>query len=221
MTQFKNIIFDLGGVILPIDYSKIIEGFTAMGGPAASELYQQAKQDPLFDALETGKLSGPEFLNRLQSHFPNHSHAEILNVWNSMLGQMPANRPALLAKVAKQFRIFLLSNTNALHQAAFEKQCKESLDQNLTDWFENTYYSHIEGFRKPDIAIFQLVLLENNLNPHQTLFIEDSFHNVQGALQAQIPTLYLKPELKIDLATLFNSEGRLMEAIAEPLILYP
>lgn len=191
MPEIKNIIFDFGAVLLPINYGNITKGFEQLGIENSQAFYSQKSQTDIFDQLERGQISGAEFLKHLHSMLPNSSEAKILDVWNSILGELPITIPPFLAKVAKHYRIFLLSNTNELHQAVFEKNIKTRFHESLDNWFENIYYSHLTGFRKPEKEIFHLVLMENNLQADETLFIEDTVQNLTGAHDLGIQCLFL------------------------------
>ena len=108
-----------------------------------------------------------------------------------------SGRIALLEKLRHRYRIFLLSNTNALHYTAFQQRLHALTGKTLEDIFEKTYYSHTANLRKPDAAIYQLVLDENKLDPAETLFIDDTASNFSGAEEAGIQTFHLKNPMTI------------------------
>jgi len=187
----EAIIFDFGGILLPVDYQRVARSFDALMPSGTVQIYSQQKQLPIFDALERGETSAAEFLAALKEIFPAATEQQLQDAWNSILGQVPAERLALLEKVRKHYRIFLLSNTNVIHAAHFEKDFRERFGQLPEAWFDGIYYSYECGFRKPEKAIFDLVMLENNLDARSTVFFEDTFANVEGALQAGIPTVFV------------------------------
>lgn len=187
----EAIIFDFGGILLPIDYQAVARSFDALMPGGNTRIYSQQKQLPVFDALERGETSAAEFLAALKEIFPDAAEQQLQDAWNSILGTMPAERLALLEKVRKNYRIFLLSNTNVIHAAHFEQDFKERFGQLPEAWFDGVYYSYECGFRKPEKAIFDLVMLENNLDARRTVFFEDTIANVEGALQAGIPTVFV------------------------------
>lgn len=210
MNTVKNIIFDFGGVLLPIDYDKVSDGFKKMSAQNPQYDYAQTAQAPIFDLLETGQITGAEFLKELHAAFPSYTEKNILDVWNSILLKLPSSRKNLIQLVAKNYRIFLLSNTNELHQLQFELDLKNEFGESLMDWFENVYYSHIVGFRKPNPEIFNLVLLENNLVSSETIFIEDTLQNIDGALKCGIPSLFLDVKNGDKIEHYFDDNGRLL-----------
>lgn len=210
VNAFKNIIFDLGGVLLPVDYNAVIRAFEALGMADAEQFYSQQSQQPLFDRFERGEISGGEFLRDLKTYLPKISEETLTHAWNAILGRFPAERLHILKKAGSHYRLFLLSNTNEIHISRFMQDLKEDhgLD-NLNDHFEEVYFSYETGFRKPEREIYELVLLENNLNASETLFIEDTEKNVTGALASGIPTRFLQIHMGESVENLFDSEGRL------------
>lgn len=210
MNTIRNIIFDLGGVLLPVDYQAVIRAFEELGVSDAAQMYSQQAQQPLFDQLERGEISGGEFLFELKKKMPSVSETDILKAWNAILGQFPSNRLELLLKVKQQYRIYLLSNTNEIHIRQFLSDLKYNNGvEDFASFFEEVYYSNETGFRKPEKEIFDLVLLDNNLNASETLFIEDTEHNVRGAVQAGIPTLWLNIHEGDTIENYFDENGML------------
>lgn len=200
--NIKNIIFDLGGVILNIDYNLTSEAFKKLGLSDFDEKYSQAKQNHLFDDLETGKKSDSEFYDLLKSYFSSDvSTAEMETAWNAMLLDLPAERINLLKNLSTRYRIFLLSNTNKIHYKAYSAYLIKTFGNMIFDEiFEKQYLSFEMGMRKPDKEIFELVLNENKLVPSETLFIDDSIQHIHGAATTGIITHHLQqPETIIDL----------------------
>ncbi|MGB0522764.1 MAG: HAD family hydrolase [Flammeovirgaceae bacterium] len=193
MKQYKNIIFDLGGVIINLDYQATTNAFTKLCGRDMSEVYSQKRQDPIFDDIETGKISPHEFREGLKQLFNfEASHDQIDAVWNALLLDIPPSRIDLLKQLKAQKRIFLLSNTNAIHKIAFERILKKATGiPKLDPLFEKAYYSHELNDRKPNVSIFERVIDENALNPAETLFIDDSAQHIIGAKQAGLHAYHL------------------------------
>lgn len=180
--KIKNIIFDLGGVILNIDYDLTSKAFKKLGIKDFDKLYSQAKQNNLFNNLETGKIDPEEFRTSLKKYIPKATDQEIDFAWNAMLLDLPKERIELLREVKENYRSFLLSNTNAIHVKAFTKYVDQLYGENLfDDIFENHYYSNEIGYRKPNTDAFQFVLSSNNLKAEETLFIDDSKQHIEGA----------------------------------------
>ena len=190
----KNIIFDLGGVIFDVDYNRTSTAFKKLGCDNFDELYSQQKQSGLFDELETGKISIQSFINEMLRLLPNGATPkQIIDAWNAMLIGVPQIKLQKLLAHKQNYRTFLLSNTNAIHEEAFTKmiQQKNNIDS-FSSFFEKIYYSHRIGLRKPTKEVFEFVLEQNNLLPSETLFIDDSPQHLVGAESVGIRTVLWK-----------------------------
>lgn len=200
LTQINNIIFDLGGVIINIDYDKSIQELQKLCKDNCSIAYSQKEQSHLFDLLETGACSNAEFRNGLRDTYKiDATDDQIDEAWNAMLLDIPQERIDLLLDLGKKYRIFLLSNTNAIHLERFNQIVAHSFTiPSLDSLFEKTYYSHLVGKRKPDAAIFEQILAANNLQKEDTLFIDDSIQHIHSANTIGIKTLHLQPPLTIN-----------------------
>ena len=209
MIDIKQIIFDLVGVILNIDYHLTIKAFIDLGVEDFNRIYCQAKQINLFDNLDKGLIKPQQFRDELRKLTGIlMSDDDIDEAWNAILLDFPEENIALLQEIKKHYRTFILSNTNEIHFPVYTKNLQEKFGINeLSDLFEKEYYSHKLGLRKPDKKIFELVLSENNLNPAETLFIDDSEQNTEAASALGIQTYLFKPGEK--LSDLF-SEGKLI-----------
>tara|TARA_B100000508_G_scaffold141097_1_gene147112 strand:- start:224034 stop:224660 length:627 start_codon:yes stop_codon:yes gene_type:complete len=194
--EIRNIILDLGGVILNIDYYKTINAFQKLGIPNFDELYTQAKQEHLFDDYESGKIDSNEFLTRLSEHFNvSRSREEIINAWNAMLLDLPQERLEFLSSLKKKYRTSLLSNTNPIHIECFHEIIKrENNIDSLNPYFDHVHFSSDLGMRKPDPEIFEHVCKLHNYVPSETLFIDDSSQHVNGAKEAGLQAYYLDTE---------------------------
>ena len=187
----KNIIFDLGGVILNIDYHRTANAFKQMGCDNFDELYSQQKQAGLFDEFEMGKISPQAFVNELLRVLPKGiSPKQVIDAWNAMLIDLPQIRLEKLAEHKQNYRTFLLSNTNATHEDAFTRLIQQQNNiPSFAPFFEQVYYSHRIGLRKPHPEVFAFVLEQNKLLPEETLFIDDSPQHLVGAEQLGIQTV--------------------------------
>ena len=133
-----TIIFDLGGVILNIDYQLPVKAFKKLGIENFNELFSQASQSNLFNDYETGEISSDDFIKEIKKYLPqNTSDEAIINAWNSILLDLPEERLFSLEKAAENHRIFLLSNTNALHIDSFNQYLINNLQlPSLEPFFE-------------------------------------------------------------------------------------
>lgn len=191
--NIKNIIFDLGGVIIDVDYHITINSFKKLGFQNFDEIYGQFKQSILFDQYEKGLIDSNAFRNKvLELGKINLSVAEFDAAWNSMILEMPSNNLLLLKELKKHFNTYLYSNTNEIHLEYFFNYLEKNFEVHQFDeYFHKTYMSCRINMRKPDTNGFQLILDENNLNPEETLFIDDTHINVDGAIKTGIQGYYL------------------------------
>lgn len=198
--NIRHIIFDLGGVLLNIDYQLTEKAFTDLGITNFGELYSQLKQTDVFDRFETGHISGPDFLRAMQeASGKDVSAQQVTDAWNAMLLDFPVRRLQLLLQLRIRYDLLLLSNTNEIHEAAFNKILFGAHGMpNIGVFFDKVYLSHRVGMRKPDVEIFRRILEENGFTPEYTLFIDDSPQHIEGAKQAGIQTIYLEKGMTIE-----------------------
>jgi glucose-1-phosphatase len=196
----KNIIFDFGGVLFEIDYFKPIEAFSELGYKNFADVYTQANQNPIFDLLETGKVSNEDFWKFLHNNVPDASRDQVEHAWNCiLLYLMPEKVRFVKSLREKGYRTFLLSNTNAIHVAVFEKMIEESMGLvEFKSAFEKVYYSNEIGIRKPHPETFIAICEWNDLNKQETLFIDDSAQHVNGAREAGLHVFHLTKGLEVD-----------------------
>lgn len=190
----KNIIFDFGGVIINLDYQRTSSAFKRIGFHHFDEFYSKKSQVDIFDKFETGRISEKDFLDGLNQEVPQASELELADAWNAMLLDLPKDRLDLLRMLGKHYRIFLLSNTNSIHERAFLKEMKRvyGSDLLLEEIFEEVYMSHKINKRKPNADCFEYVLERHNLLAAETLFIDDSIQHVLGAEKVGLKTYHLK-----------------------------
>jgi FMN phosphatase YigB (HAD superfamily) len=190
--SFDAIIFDLGGVIINLDYQLTIEAFKKLGIDNFEEMYTQAKQNNLFDDYETGKISSQHFINSLLPFLPSGTSAnKVVHAWNAMILDFPSKRLELLDQLNSKYRVFLLSNTNDIHLQAVNRSLANTTDRKLESYFEKVYLSHEVKLRKPHKEIFELVCTEQNLNPYTTIFIDDTIGHINGANSIGLKGIHL------------------------------
>lgn len=195
MNGIKNIIFDLGGVLLNLDIPKTEETFVQMGAPRFSELFALGHATSFFKDYEVGRINDETFIDELQKLAgKQHPRETVVAGWNAMLLDFPAERIALLDQLRTRYQLFLFSNTNAIHLTAFHKKFETAFNgRSLDDLFERSYYSHLINLRKPDVAAFNYVVNDSRLNPAETLFIDDTLINIEGARAAGLQGIHLGP----------------------------
>lgn len=196
----KHIIFDLGGVILNIDYQLTEQAFIDAGIKDFPALYSKLQQTDLFDKFETGCISREEFIHALQQAATSPvTEAQVAGAWNAMILDYPIRRLQILQQLRLYYDLFLLSNTNELHEETFNDVLMRSHGiPNIGVFFDKVYLSHRVGMRKPSKEIFERVLNENGLKPVETLFIDDSPQHIATAKELGIQTIYLEKGMTIE-----------------------
>ncbi len=193
MATIKNIIFDLGGVIINLDMPRTNRAFEALGIAQFDSIFSQLSQTPLFDDFDKGVISEQAFFGAIKSQFSLPHPLEALEqAWNAMLLDFPAHRLQQLLDYKQRYNTYLLSNTNATHIRCFEKTLADSHSvANLQPFFNKVYYSCEIHLRKPDKAIFERVLQENGLQATETVFIDDTLMHVEAARSVGIHAHHL------------------------------
>lgn len=198
--NIRHIIFDLGGVLLNIDYNLTEKAFREAGIENFGAIYSQLQQTPVFDDFETGKIDDETFIKAMQQAAGRPmTQEQIIAAWNAMLLDFPLRRLQLLQQLRNYHDLFLLSNTNSIHETAFNNiLMREHRIPNLGVFFDRVYLSHRVGLRKPMREIFSRVLEENGLKPEHTLFIDDSPQHTEGAKTLGIQTIFLEKGMTIE-----------------------
>lgn len=184
METVKNLVLDFGGVLLDLDEQATYQAFVRLGLKRVPKDLASANLD-----FQRGKLSEEQFVGYLKRYLPPEiSHDQVRDAWCAMLGQVPERRWELLRELARSYRLFLLSNTDDIHIARLGKTMDLEGFERL---FERVYYSPRTGLRKPEPAIFKMLLSENGLRADQTLFIDDTQENILGAQAVGMQAIWL------------------------------
>lgn len=196
MKRVKNILFDLGGVIIDIDVNKTAQQMTFILGLKNQSNGDNVLNHEIFKQYETGMLNSDEFIQALKNMAQKDVHeSKIMEAWNAMLLHIPERRVRLLENLMKKKRLFVLSNTNELHVNHFNKMIPGY--SNLSQLFEKIYYSNEIGYRKPTKEAFHIVIKENSIDPTETLFIDDTIENIKAASEMNFQTLLVKGDKDI------------------------
>lgn len=189
--NIKNLIFDLGGILLNIDFQKSVDAFKKIGFNEFGNILDNYWLNDFFHDFEKGLISPKDFRAKIRTiSNENISDSEFDNAWNAMILDFPAHRIETLKELSKGYRLFLLSNTNIIHYEIYNTVFSKQFEvKGLEDLFEKAYFSHQIKMRKPDLDIFSLILEENNLNAKESLFIDDFNENLLAAKKVGINTL--------------------------------
>lgn len=184
--MIKNIIFDFGDVFINLDKQVVVREFVKFGGG----FHLLPEITKLNEIYEVGGISSETFIDQLNLLIPKAGPHEIISVWNAMLLDFPDHRLAFIEELsqAASHRLFLLSNTNALHIPFVEKHMGSDRFHRFKNSFEQFYLSHEIGLRKPNKEIYTFVLDRNDLRAEETLFIDDTRENTEAAAELGLKT---------------------------------
>lgn len=199
LNGINNIIFDLGGVLLNIDPKKTIDAFAKLGMPQLVANSGLSYDHEIFFRMEQGQVSPDEFRAGVQDLLQKPVPDKLIDdAWTAMLLDFPAVRVKLVQNLRTRFKIYLFSNTNAIHVAKYHDNFRKQHGFEVSSLFEKDFYSNEIGFRKPSRESFQEVIRLSGVNPEKTLFIDDSNQNVQAATDSGLKGLWLEPGQKIE-----------------------
>ena len=193
MKKVDALLFDLGGVLIDVDYHKTIDAFAQLGVQNPSDLYNQFGQNQLFDQYEKGEVSSKFFLEQLKTLTKIDTiESDIVIAWNAMIGDFPTEKLDFIAELSQHNPCFLLSNTNEIHLKKAIENLQKTAFKNIDDLFIKCYYSHIIGKRKPEVETFKWVVDQMGMEANKVLFIDDSPQHIEGAKKAGLQVIYYK-----------------------------
>jgi len=199
LTNIKNIIFDLGHVLLNLDFDASIKAFQKLGFQQDVLNRQQAYADPVFYNLEIGKITPEEFRIRAREiiNNPNATDQQIDDAWYAMIVDIPANRVKILQELGKKYDVYLYSNTNKIHIERLLPEFKTQHGIDFESLFKNVFYSYKIHDRKPEISSYEKVITQSGVNPEETIFIDDLEKNIVAAEKAGLKTFWLTEEMEM------------------------
>ena len=194
--KIKNIIFDLGGVILDIDESIVYKELEKMG-VSTSELAHSKEFMDIFSKFDIGVYTAPTFRKKIKALLGQEKMTDqrFDAIWNSMLLDIPRERIEAIEKVKKHYKIFLMSNSNVIHYDLYVRDLQLRFGYHEFDeLFNKSYFSFAEHLEKPDPRFFELILDHEGLLPEETLFIDDTAENIKVAKSLGIHTYHISRE---------------------------
>ncbi len=199
LNGIRNVIFDLGGVLLNIDPKKTIEAFGKLGMEQLVGDKGLSYDHEIFYLMEQGKITSDEFRQGVLELLPIQvPFQEIDDAWTAMLLDFPTIRVKLLKNLRKDFKIYLFSNTNAIHVEKFHSIFRNQHGFEVSTLFDKDFYSNEIGFRKPMPEAYQEIIRLSGINPAESLFIDDSLLNVESAIASGLKGFWLEPRQKVE-----------------------
>lgn len=195
----RNIIFDLGGVLNNIDPGKTIEAFSQLGMEQLIGDKGLTYDHEIFYLMEQGKITPAGFRKGVRELLPGEVSDDLIDTaWTAMLLDFPEIRVRLVQRLRNEFTIYLFSNTNAIHVAKYQSNFRKQHGFEVSSLFEKDFHSNEIGFRKPTPESFQEIIRLSGIHPEESLFIDDSLPNVEGAIASGLKGYWLKPGNKIE-----------------------
>lgn len=192
--MIKNVILDLGGVLVDIEPKNTCAAYKRIFRP---DVFININWDDLPEVvvgMETGTWSKEQFKNTMfEASLPGTTATQVVDAWCAMLMEFRAIRVRMVQELGQKYNVYLLSNTNVYHIDYFEKEFKYRFHFKLKKLFKKVYYSNEIGFRKPDIAAFQYVLNDAGIKAEETVMIDDRQDNCDAAESIGMHSILVPP----------------------------
>ncbi|HKS20341.1 MAG TPA: HAD-IA family hydrolase [Bradyrhizobium sp.] len=171
------LLFDLGRVVLDIDFEKVASVWAAHAGCTPSDVAGRFVVDDNFRHHETGRIDDAAFFESLRTSLGiGITDAQFLEGWNAIFaGEMPGIAP-LLARAAARMPLYAFSNTNPPHVEHFSKAYA-----NVLGHFRKIFLSSTIGLRKPDAKAYDHVVKAIGVPASRIVFFDDNADNIEGA----------------------------------------
>lgn len=198
-TTLKNLIFDLGDVIIPIDLTAPIRNFAMLANLPEEEVRSIWTQFDIIGQYETGLIDDTAFRDHVRRVLKNDSWADevIDTAWNTILLDLPVERVERIKELQQKYRLFLLSNTSPIHIRLVNKMLTSLNQPTLEELFERVFYSYEVKLAKPSPEIYEHVLAEAGLVASETAFFDDNAANIRSAAQLGIQAVHVQPPMTI------------------------
>ena len=201
----KNILFDLGGVVIDIDFTRTIQALADISGKTFEDVHEISLKDGYYDKYERGHLSNQEFLDMVRKSLGfNAPDKDVIEAWNALLLAIPKERIDLVKKLSEKYRTIVLSNTSDYHVSGFNQILKDSTGHSaLHEIYDTVFFSYELGCRKPESIIYEKVLEKAQIKAEETLFLDDNYDNIQAAKKMGFKTVHVKDN---DILEIFADE---------------
>lgn len=194
LTDYRNYIFDLGGVIIDIDMDIVRQGLIDLGIGRLRQFFYARKIEERIELYQTGRLTTQQFCQEVCEHCkPGTSPEMVRQVWNSVdLGTTPQRLQKLKDLRAAGHQVYLLSNINDMHWTHMAQHDFIDLGFPPQDCFHRIFLSHEMGLSKPSRQIFEEVIRQTGVDPTQTLFLDDTRENLASARSVGLSTFHVQ-----------------------------
>jgi putative hydrolase of the HAD superfamily len=189
----KTVIFDLGGVIVPLDFKRGYASMEPLCGYSAAEIPRRLRQTDLVTRYETGAIESPAFVAQLSELLGlKVSYSEFCELWSSIFLPETLIQEPLLERIRERHRLLLLSNTNDLHFSMIERTYP------ILRLFDDRVLSYKVGASKPTPRIYEEAIMRAGCRPEECLFIDDVPAFVEGARKAGIDAVQFESQEQVE-----------------------
>lgn len=199
--MIKNIVFDLGGVLVPLNREACNRAFSKIGFKDFNSILNNYVQEGFFLQYEKGAISSEKFRSIVREYMlppfnQNVKDSEIDNALESFLDDIPLERFELLLSLRKNYKLYMLSNTNPIAISYVEKLFLKR-GKKMEECFDRVFLSYQMKMTKPNRDIFTSMIDQAKMNPSETLFIDDSPANIEAAAKVGLKTLLYSPDCNL------------------------
>ena len=195
--MIKNIVFDLGGVLVPLNRRACEDAFHAIGFEDFGKILNEYVQGGFFLEYEKGSITTGEFRDILRGYIENKvTNDEIDSAMGSFLEIISDDKLELLISLKKKYRLYMLSNTNEIAMKVVRPFFNKGI-LTINDYFDHLFLSYEMKMAKPDREIFVKMTNDASFKPSETLFIDDSPANIQTANELGFKTLLFKHDMNL------------------------
>jgi len=183
------LLFDLGRVVLDIDFSQVVACWAGHAGCEPAHLAGRFSwRDEFYQRHERGEISDTEFFAALRCLLEIEiSDAQFLEGWNRIFaGEMPGIAP-LLKRAAQRLPLYAFSNTNGAHAEHFSQSYAGVLGH-----FREIFLSSSIGLRKPDAAAYDHVVNAIGVPAQRIVFFDDLAENIEGARARGLTAVHVR-----------------------------
>ncbi len=195
----RNLIFDLGDVIIPIDLTAPVRNFAMLANLPEAEVREIWTQHNMLNQYETGLIDDDAFRSHVRRLLKNDQWADevIDTAWNTVLLDLPIERIERIKELKQNHRLFLLSNTSPIHIRRVNQVLTGMNQPTLEELFERVFYSYDVRLMKPSPDIYRHVLTEAGLKAEETAFFDDNAANIRAAAGLGIQAVHVQPPMTI------------------------
>ena len=191
--MIKTVIFDLGKVLIPFDFTRGYRGLEKLCGVPAAEIPRRLASTDLVHRFESGLVEPKDFVAELSRLLDLHvSYAQFCEIWSSIFLPDPLIPESLLAGIRQRFRLLLLSNTNAIHFEMLERTYP------LLGQFHDKVLSYRVRAMKPSPAIYREAIARAACRPEECFFTDDIADYVAAAQREGMDAVQFESRAQIE-----------------------